>query len=212
MGIKLVLADAQPVFLAGMKHVLQADSEFYVAACCETGNEALAAVLEQGPDVLVTDLDLRGLDGLALVGELRQRGLPTRTVILADSLTVDESLRVLRLGVAGVVLKDMAPDLLKRCIRKVHAGGKWMETHSVGRALERLIERESAAEGAAKLVSPRELGVIRMVAEGRRNKEIARALSITEGTVKVHLHALYRKLNVKSRGELTAYARRTGLV
>ena len=212
MAITLVLADAQPLFLAGMKHVLDGDGQFEVAATCGTGAEALAAVADKRPDVLVTDLNLKGLDGIALIGELRARGLTTRVVILAVSLTADEALRVLRLGVAGVVLKDMAPDLLKRCLRKVHAGGKWMETHSVGRALDKLIERESAAEGAATLVSPRELGVIRMVAEGRRNKEIAQALSITEGTVKVHLHAIFRKLNVKSRGQLTAYARRTGLV
>lgn len=212
MAIKLVLADAQPIFLAGMKHVLDGDGHFEVAACCTTSAEALAAVAESRPDVLVTDLNLRGLDGIALIGQLRERGLATRVVILATSLTADEALRALRLGVSGVVLKDMAPDLLKRCLRKVNAGGKWMETHSVGRALDKLIERESAAEGAARLVSPRELGVIRMVAEGRRNKEIAQALSIAEGTVKVHLHAIFRKLNVNGRGELTAYARRTGLV
>ena len=212
MAIKLVLADAQPMFLAGMKHALDGDGLFEVAACCGTGAEVLTAVAEWKPDVLVTDLHLRDLDGLALLAALRERGLTTRTVVLAASLTADEALRVLRFGVSGVVLKDMGPDLLKRCLRKVHAGGKWMETHSVGRALDKLIERESAAEGAAKLVSPRELGVIRMVAEGHRNKDIAQALSITEGTVKVHLHAIFRKLSVKSRGELTAYARRTGLV
>jgi len=212
MAMKLVLADSQPVFLAGLRSVLEGDGQFEVAASCGTGAEALAAVAHWRPDVLVTDLYLRDLDGLALLAALRERGLPTRTVVLATSLTADEALRVLRLGVAGVVLKDMAPDLLKRCLRKVHAGGKWMETHSINRALEKLIEREGAAEGAAKLVSPRELGVIRMVADGLRNKEIAQALSITEGTVKVHLHAIFRKLNVKNRGGLTAYARRTGLV
>ena len=212
MAIKLVLADAQPVFLAGMKSVLDGDGTFQVTACCTTGTEALSAIVATPPDVLVTDLNLKGLDALALLAELRQRGLPTRTVVLATSLTADEALRVIRVGVAGVVLKDMAPDLLKRCIRKVHAGGKWMETHSVGRALDKLIAREGAVDGVAPLVSPRELGVIRMVAEGLRNKEIARALSITEGTVKVHLHAIFRKLNVKGRGALTAYARRTGLI
>jgi two-component system nitrate/nitrite response regulator NarL len=212
MAIKLVLADSQPVFLAGMKHVLEGDGQYEVAACCTTGAEALAATTEARPDVLVTELNLKGLDAIALIGELRVRGLTTRAVVIATSLTADEALRVLRLGVAGVVLKDMAPDLLKRCIRKVHAGGKWMETHSVGRALDKLIERETAAEGAASLVSPRELGVIRMVADGRRNRDIAEALAIAEGTVKVHLHAIFRKLKVQSRGELTAYARRTGLI
>lgn len=212
MPIQLVLADAQPLFLAGMQAVLAADPHFTVSATCGTGAEALAAVLQHRPDVLVTDLNLAGLDGLSVIAQLQQRALPTRAVVLAGALSADEALRVMRLGVAGVVLKDMAPDLLKRCIRKVHSGGKWMETQSVGRALEKMLARESATESAARLLSPRELGLVRMVAEGLRNKQIAEALAITEGTVKVHLHALYRKLNVSGRGALTAYARRTGLL
>jgi DNA-binding NarL/FixJ family response regulator len=212
VSIKVVLADAQPVFLAGMKHVLDTDGHFEVAAACTTGAEALAAVLEQRPDVLVTDLHLKGIDGLSVLGQLQQRNVTTRTVILATSLSADEALRVLRLGVAGVVLKDMAPDMLKRCIRKVHSGGKWMETQSIGRALEKILQRETAEDTTAKLISPAELRVVRMVAEGLRNKEIASALSITEGTVKVHLHTIYQKLKVKGRGGLTAYARRAGLL
>jgi DNA-binding NarL/FixJ family response regulator len=128
-------------------------------------------------------------------------------VLLTISLSEDQMLEALRLGVRGMVLKEMAPKLLIDCIRKVHAGERWFEKESLGLALDRLM----GAAGAAVL-TPRETDIVRMVAGCLRNKEIATSLSITEGTVKIHLHNIYEKLGVDSRIALTLYAQKQGLV
>jgi DNA-binding NarL/FixJ family response regulator len=126
-------------------------------------------------------------------------------VLLTISLSEDQMLEALRLGVRGMVLKEMAPKLLIDCIRKVHAGERWFEKESLGLALDRLM----GATGAAVL-TPRETDIVRMVA--RSNKEIATTLSITEGTVKIHLHNIYEKLGVDGRIALMLYAQKQGLV
>ena len=211
MRISIALADGHPIFLSGMKQTLGSEPDLDVVATCRDGAEALAAVAALQPNVLVTDLHLKKVDGLSLLARLQSLGLATRAVVLTHHLGPDEAIELLRHGAAGVVLKDMAPDLLKRCIRKVAAGGRWIETHSVARALERVLQREAAAQDISKRVSARELEIIRSVAAGLRNKEVARALSITEGTVKVHLHSIYGKLKIRGRGALAAYAQRKGL-
>ena len=112
----------------------------------------------------------------------------------------------------GVVLKEMAPRLLVQCIRKVAAGEQWLEKRSVSLALERLLKREAATRQIAVILTPREIEIVRMVAEGLRNKVIAERLYMSEGTVKVHLHNIYEKLKVNSRLQLARYARDQGLV
>jgi DNA-binding NarL/FixJ family response regulator len=105
----------------------------------------------------------------------------------------------------------MAPQLLVEAIREVHAGGQWLEQGLGGRALRRLLSREKRASEAARLLSSREREIVRLVAAGLRNRAIADRLSISEGTVKVHIHNIYEKLDVNGRIELTLYARENGL-
>jgi DNA-binding NarL/FixJ family response regulator len=106
----------------------------------------------------------------------------------------------------------MAPQMLVQCVRKVHAGEQWLERRSVGRALEKLLSREAGSREVAGVLTPREIEVVRMVASGSRNKEIADRLSISEGTVKIHLHHIYEKLHLNGRLELARYAQDKGLV
>ena len=212
MPIRLVLADAHPVFLTGLEQLLAAESDFDVAECCASAAQTLTALRRVKPDVLVTDTRLKGGDAFTLLRQVKSEKLATRLVLLTTALSEEEALEALREGVHGVVLKDMAPDLITRCIRKVHSGGKWMETHSFTRALDRVLQRESASHDLGQTVSPRELTIVRLIVSGLRNKDIARALGIAEGTVKAHLHSIYEKLELKGRMALAAYARRKGLV
>src|SRR3990172_2775655 len=106
----------------------------------------------------------------------------------------------------------MASQLLVQCVRKVHAGEEWLERRSVSLALEKLIRREAGAREVAGLLTPREIEIVRMVASGLRNKEIGARLSVSEGTVKVHLHHIYEKLGVDGRVALTLYAQSQALV
>ena len=102
--------------------------------------------------------------------------------------------------------------MLMECVRKVHAGEKWLEKQSVTRAIERMQRRESEIDRLTRLLTPRELEIVRLASEGLRNKEIGERLSITEGTVKIHLHNIYEKLGVTGRPQLILYATRQGLI
>jgi DNA-binding NarL/FixJ family response regulator len=206
-AIRLLLVDDHPVVLAGLEKLFELEPDFKVVGRCTSGEEALGAIQQQKPDVVVLDLSMRGMNGLALLRELNKRQRPPQVVLLTISLSEEQMLEAMRLGVRGMVLKEMAPKLLIDCIRKVHAGERWFEKESLGLALDRLM----GAAGAAVL-TPRETDIVRMVAGCLRNKEIATSLSITEGTVKIHLHNIYEKLGVDSRIALTLYAQKQGLV
>ena len=212
MPITLVLADDHPIFLGGLKELFRLEPDFEVLACCGNGEEALHAVRQYRPDVLVLDIHMPGKDGMAVLQELNQEKLPTRMVVLTAELSEDDVLEALRQDVRGVVLKEMAPRLLVECIRKVHAGEQWLERRSIGRALEKLLRREAGARQLAGVLTPREIEITRMVAAGLRNREIADKLFISEGTVKIHLHHTYEKLRVDTRPELIRYAQERGLL
>lgn len=211
MPISLVIADDHPLVLGGLEALLATQPDLSVVARCADGETALEAVDKHRPDVLVLDLRMPGMSGLDVLRQLKDRGLPTRTVVLTAAIDEDEAVEVLRLGVRGVVLKEMAPQLLVQCIRRVHEGGLWIERTSMARALERVLRREDAERAAAAVLTPREVDVVRCVAQGLRNKEIARRLGINEGTAKLHLHRIYEKLGIDGRVALVLYARERGL-
>ncbi len=208
--IELVLAESYPLLLEGMQSAFTFEAGFRVLAACADGDEALRAVGRHHPDVLVMDLEIPG-DALRILGELSGKGLPTHVVLYAASLDEAVMLEAMRLGAKGIVLKTMSRHLLVQCVRKVHRGGTWVEKVSMSRAVDELLRYEAAYRDAAAVLSVRELEVIRMVASGQSNKEIADQLAVSHGTVKVHLHHVYQKLGVKGRLELALYAREKGL-
>ena len=211
MPITLVLADDHPIFLNGLEDVFRSEPDFQVLARCVEGQAALRAVRQLKPDILILDLRMPKMDGLGVLREMQKEKLSTRVVVLTAMPDEDELLEAIRLGVSGVVLKEMAPRLLIQCIRKVAAGEQWLEKRSVSLALERLLKREAGARQIAKILTPREIEIVRMVVEGLRNKVIAERLYLSEGTIKVHLHNIYEKLKVNSRLQLARYARDQGL-
>lgn len=212
MPIRLVLADDHPFILDGVENLCRQEKDLNVLARCLNGEETLEAVRKHRPDILVLDIRLPKMDGLDVLRHMKQEQLPTKVVLLTAAVDENEMVEALRQGVSGVVLKEMAPQLLVQCIRKVHAGEQWLERRSVGRALEKMMRREAGARQLAGLLTPREIEIVRMVAGGLRNRQIAEKLCITEGTVKIHLHNIYDKLRVNSRVELTLYAQDKGVV
>lgn len=212
MSIRLVLADDHPPILQGLTLLLRQEPDLEVLAVCRDGEETLQAVRQFQPDVLILDILMPGKDGLAVLRELRQLEIPTRVILLTAAIDEDNLLEAMRLGVSGVVLKEMAVPLLIQCVRKVYAGDQWLERHSIGRAMEKMLRREAGTREVAKLLTPRELEIVRLAASGLRNKEIASRLMISEGTVKIHLHRSYEKLHVDSRIALLRYAQTKGLV
>ena len=212
MPITLVLADDHPLILDGMENLFRLERDFKVVARCLDGEEAITAVRKHKPDVLVLDIRMPGMDGLSLLREMKKEKLSTRVVLLTGALDEEELAEAVRLGARGLVLKEMAPKLLVKCIRQVHAGELWLEKRSVSLALEKLLQREAGQREAAQLLTPREIEIVKQVAAGLRNTEIAKRLFISEGTVKMHLHNIYQKLGVDSRTKLTRYAQEKGFV
>jgi DNA-binding NarL/FixJ family response regulator len=212
MPINLVIADDHPLILDAMENLFRLEKDLKVVARCFNGDEALKALRRHQPDILVLDIQMPAKDGLVVLREIRKEKLPTRAVVLTATLDEEGLTEAVRLGVRGLVLKELAPKLLVQCIRKVHAGELWLEKRSVTSALEKMVRCESATREASQVLSPRQMEILRMVATGLGNKEIGKKLFISEGTVKVHLHAIYKKLQLPSRLALSLYARDKGLV
>jgi DNA-binding NarL/FixJ family response regulator len=212
MPIRLVLADDHPLILNGLENLFRPEKDLEVLARCTDGVEALQAVRKHRPDILVLDIRMPGKDGLEVAREMWKDKLPTRIVLLTAVLDERELLEAIKLGVQGIVLKEMAPSMLLSCIRKVHAGEQWIELRSAAQALEKMLRREAGTREIAAKLTPQELTIVRMVAGGLRNKEIADKIHISEGTVKVHLHNIYEKLHVNSRLALLRYSQEKGLV
>jgi DNA-binding NarL/FixJ family response regulator len=207
-----VLADDHPIVLDGLETLFRLEPDFEVAARCVNGDETVVAVRRHRPDVLVLDIHMPRKDGLAVLRDLQHDKLPTKVVLLAAVLEEDEVLEAMRLGVRGMVLKELAPQMVVQCVRKVHAGEQWLEKHAVSRVVDSLLRREAGEREAANVLTPREIEMVGMVARGLRNKEMSKRLAISEGTVKIHLHHIYRKLKVENRVELILYAQSKRLV
>jgi two-component system, NarL family, nitrate/nitrite response regulator NarL len=210
--VRLILADDHPIVLDGLEQLFRAQKDFTVVARCQDGAETLRAVRQHRPDVLLLDIRMPAPDGLQVIRELRKDSLPTRVVILTAALEEDDVLEAVRLGVQGVVLKEMSPEMLMECVRKVAAGEQWIERRSLTRALDTMLRREAGFRDASAVLTAREIEIVRLAAQGLRNQAIADRLHISEGTVKVHLHNIYEKLGIDGRVALTLYAREKGLL
>lgn len=212
MPIRLLLADDHPIVLDGLEQLFRLEQDIEIVARCRDGEETLRALQVYRPDVVVLDIRMPRCDGLEVLRGIEAGGLLTRAVLLTAALEEDQLVEALRLGVGGVVLKEMAPQLLVEAVREVHAGHRWLDKGSVDRALGRLLQKEKSFREAAETLTTRELEIARMVARGLRNRAIAEQLFISEGTVKIHLHNIYQKIEIDGRVELAIYAQRKGLV
>jgi len=212
MSIRVVLVDDHPIVLQGLQHLFERQADFEVVSCCPDAAAAIEAVRVQHPDVLVLDLRMPGANGLDVLRTIAGERIPCRTVLLTAAITEEQVLEAVQLGAAGLVLKESPPDTLVTCVRRVHQGEQWIDQDAVSRALRTVRDREARAREASLTLTPREIEIVRMVAQGLRNKAIAERLSISEGTVKVHLHNIYEKFGVDGRLELVLCAQQKGLI
>jgi DNA-binding NarL/FixJ family response regulator len=200
--ISVVIADDHPIVLAGLETLLQREPGISVVDRCADGVETLRAVRKHNADILILDLRMPRADGLAVLQQMHAERATTKVIILAAVIEDDVLLEAIRLGARGVVLKETAPQCLVDCVREVHAGRQWYEQRALVDAMERFVRREVASKEMTSVLSRREVDVVRAVAQGLRNREIAERLGIAEGTVKLHLHTIYTKLGVDGRTAL----------
>jgi DNA-binding NarL/FixJ family response regulator len=208
MPIRLVMVDDHPLVLGGLAQLFSGEHDFEVLATCSTGAEGWHAVRSHAPDVLLLDLKLPDTDGLSLLRRLDPATPPAVVVLTAvqdEHLLLDAA----RLGARGIVLKAMAPRVLEHCIRAVHEGRKWLTVDGVDLA-QRLARRQQVEAELGCVLTPRELEVGRLVELDLDNDEIANRLAISIGTVKIHLHHVFDKLQLRGRHELQQLLRKKG--
>lgn len=154
MAISLVLADDHPLILNGLVNLFNLEGDFYTVALCKDGYETIEAVRKHRADVVILDINMPKKDGLEVAREIRKEKLPPRVVLLTAEIDDEQLLESVRQGVSGIVLKEMAPQLLVQCIRKVHAGEQWIERRSSQLALEKVLRREAGARELASHLTP----------------------------------------------------------
>jgi len=198
---RILLADDHPMIRTAIE-VLLRDTGFELAGTAATGAEALSIVGGIDPDILLVDLEMPEVGGMEVIRKLRAGSGALRIVILTAAIDDPSLMEAKALRVQGMVLKNSDPAYLLECLETVRAGRTWMDPELQGR-VDRLAESFS---GERVALAPRERQLIRYVRRGLRNREIAAELGVTEGTVKVYLHAVFEKLGVKNRTELAIRA------
>ena len=202
--ITVLIADDHPVVRQGLRVLLSLEDDIEVVGEVGDGAEAVDLAAALVPDVILLDLKLPVLDGLGVLADLRDRGLPSHTLVLtsvADQASVTVAMRA---GAAGFLYKDVDPDALVRAVRSVHDGNTVLAPEAAG-SLVRSRARATAIGGLDALTA-REREVLAQVAEGRSNREIARLLHMSEKTVKTHVSSVLAKLGVADRTQAALYA------
>lgn len=212
MPIRLIIADSHPIVLNGMEHLFREEGDFQLVARCTDGVETMEAIRRQRPDVVILEICIPGKDGLTISQEVRDEKLPSRVVLFTAEINKEQMVRAVHSGVRGIVLKKMKPQLLVQCVRNVHAGEHWLDRRSTRLVIDKMLQREAAEYEVAAFISPREIEIIQLTSQGLHNREIADMLHISEGTVKLHLHHVYDKLQLNNRMALLRYAQEKGLV
>ena len=207
MAIRILLADDHAVVRQGLKMFLVLDSELEVVGEAADGAEAVRLARELRPDVVLMDLLMPRMDGIAATAAIRQE-MPDVEVIALTSVLEDASVvGAVRSGAIGYLLKDTDADELRRAIKAAAAGQVQLSPEAAARLM-----REVRAPESPETLTDRETEVLRLLAEGWANKEIGRALSIGEQTVKTHVSSILAKLGVRSRTQAALYAAKLGLV
>jgi DNA-binding NarL/FixJ family response regulator len=212
--IAVVLVDDQPLVRAGLERILSAQEGFDVVAQCADGEAALAALQTTNADVVLMDVRMRGMDGIEATRRIRELDGPP--VLVLTTFDDDEVLwGAIEAGAAGFVLKEASAEDLMAATRAVASGGAWLDPAVTPRVLEVTratgLPHRREVEKATTLTD-RELDVLRHMATGQSNAEIAAALFVSEATVKTHVGSIFSKLGVRDRAGAIVFAYQHGLV
>jgi len=209
--IRVLIADDHAVVRRGLRTFLDLQEDIDVVGEAEDGEEAIAEAGRSRPDIVLLDLVMPRLDGVAAIRGIRECSPSSRVIVLTSFLDDDKLLPAVRAGAAAYLLKDVQPQELVGAIRTVQAGESELHPAAAARVLAELADGGPRGEPRAAL-TPRELEVLELIARGLPNKLIARELGVAEKTVKTHVSNLLGKLGLSDRTQAALYAVREGLV
>jgi two-component system nitrate/nitrite response regulator NarL len=205
-NVRILIADDHAIFRDGLRRLLVSVSSFVVVGEASDGREAISLAAELKPDILLLDLAMPGVTGIATLRKLAQDALPVRTILLTAAIQPFEVASALQLGARGIVLKASPPEILLKSIRAVCNDELW-----VGSEIISACTRSAQQPMVTSASTTREKQIISAIKAGKSNREIAIQFSISEETVKRHLSNIYGKLGVSSRLELAVLANKRDL-
>jgi DNA-binding NarL/FixJ family response regulator len=206
--IRVLVVDDHAVVREGLRTFLELQDGIEVAGEAADGEEAIEAAERLGPDVVLMDLVMPALDGLAAMRVLRERVPGARVIVLTSFADDDKLLPALRAGAAGYLLKNAEPQELARAVRAAHAGEALLDPHVAARLVDALAGEKEPLDQ----LTPREREVLQLIGLGFSNKRIAQELRLSEKTVKTHVGHVLAKLGVDDRTQAAVFAVRAGLI
>ncbi|GAA3885604.1 response regulator [Streptomyces sedi] len=206
-AIRVLIVDDHQVVRRGLRTFLEVQDDIEVVGEAADGAAGVAAAVELRPDVILMDVKMPGTDGVEALGRLREQGSGARVLVVTSFTERRTVVPALRAGAAGYVHKDIDPDALAGAIRSVHAGHVLLQPEVAGA----LLAGEGGGGGRAGALTDREREVLALIARGRANREIARALVLSEKTVKTHVSNILMKLDLADRTQAALWAVRHGM-
>src|SRR6201984_3663147 len=179
-SIRVLMADDHVIFRDGLRKLLEGEDDIQIVGEASNGNECVRMLAKLKPDILLLDLRMPDKDGLAVLAEVDRDSLTTRIIVLTAAEDDREAVRAMRLGARGIVLKQSASDLLVKSIRRVYSGEIWLDNSITADVMKAFARSSEGGAKRDKLLSDRESQIMRLVAQGQRNKEIGQNLFISE--------------------------------
>lgn len=197
----VLIVDDHPFFLHGFSQYVQGSGNFAITTALSV-EEAIQKIDDNRPDLAMLDVTMNGGGGLRILRHIRRFYPTVPSMFLTVHVDPEQTIEAMRLGISGIALKDADPEIIIGAMETVLSGGKWFDTNVTEPALRFSIDKPSRTLRSNDLLTKREAEIVELVCQGLRNRDIASRCDLAEGTVKIHLNSIFRKLGVTSRSEL----------
>ncbi len=212
--ISVLLVDDHSMVRQGIRQLLELETDIKVIGEASDGEQAIELIQKLSPDVILMDINMPKMNGLKALTEIKQRNVNVKIIMLTIHQDREYLIKTIQLGAEGYVLKDADSKILVEAIRSVNLGEKYIQSNMTSELIEEFnrVAMQKKSKKSEPVLTQREIEVLRLIAEGKLNKEIALSLYISEKTVKNHVSNIFKKLNVQDRTQAAIYALKNNLL